>query len=26
VTSEDLPTARALLARAFDPDRARLAA
>ena len=26
VTSEDLPKARALLARAFDPDRARLAA
>ena len=26
VTSEDLPRARALLARAFDPDRARLAA
>ncbi len=26
VTTEDLPRARALLARAFDPDRARLAA
>jgi tRNA-dihydrouridine synthase B len=26
VTSEDLPKARTLLARAFDPDRARLAA